>query len=475
MHSREKEDGEILITDSRNTPTTKELSGYWNSATEIIQKRRSRQSSTAENLEIIPKELPPQAEKLGVPRISNHDAVFNSESESESTMKEIPAIHGDIIPGGGVYDLVKVEKFDVSPLMADVYDSSKISSKNIKSSDTIRLKSGVILMANSLISDDGLSDGTHGIENVEQLHRMSETMKPLGHKGFSIRNFNFIFHQSHDKVGTFLMHAPRLTALTSMNGNGRYFNTCFSVRGRTCPWKPIFLIMIWSFLVYLLHDFGYGLIPNFKLQVSGWIYTVLGISVGFLLKSQAMTANNRWMEARQHWEKLISYTRNLSVYLLSCNTCEALAREVIIHSMACTLCIKNYLMDVSDDMWISQLMLVLPAEECKQILLYNRRARWTYCLYACQRTVEMMIKERLITRGSSRDINPILLKLSIAAGHCSKIRLTQIPWSYIMHVRLLLVIYLMFVPLMLVGLDDMTWPVLLAYSLPIAYAFAGLE
>merc|ERR1719233_2434073 len=108
-------------------------------------------------------------------------------------------------------------------------------------------------------------------------------------------------------------------------------------------------------------------------------------------------------------------------------------------------------MDVSDDVWISQLKLVLPADECKQLRYYNRRARWTYCLYACQRTVEVMIKERLLSRAASRDINPVLLKLSIAAGNCSRIRMTQMPWSYIMHVRLLLMIYMMLVPLMLIG------------------------
>merc|ERR1712130_340653 len=61
------------------------------------------------------------------------------------------------------------------------------------------------------------------------------------------------------------------------------------------------------------------------------------------------------------------------------------------------------------------------------------------------------------------------------AGSLTRIRLTPIPWIYFVHVRLLLILYLAFLPLLLLGFEGMTFDVVVFYVLIIGYVFCGLE
>merc|ERR1719317_1471200 len=101
--------------------------------------------------------------------------------------------------------------------------------------------------------------------------------------------------------------------------------------------------------------------------------------------------------------------------------------------------------------------------------------RATFCLYACQRVVETMIKYKLLHRTVGRDINPRILKLSKFSGDCSRIKYTQVPYGYFLHIRFLLLAYLMFLPLLLMGIPGITWHVIILYLVLISYAYAGLE
>merc|ERR1719233_891677 len=120
--------------------------------------------------------------------------------------------------------------------------------------------------------------------------------------------------------------------------------------------------------------------------------------------------------------------------------------------------------------------MVLPLRSCERIMqIKRRRTRAIFCLYACQRVIEVMVKHRLILRPLVRDINPRIFKLSKFAGECSRIRWTRVPFQYIVHIRFVLLLYMMFLPLLLMGINGMTWPVLTFYLLLISYAYGGLE
>merc|ERR1719397_1074204 len=120
--------------------------------------------------------------------------------------------------------------------------------------------------------------------------------------------------------------------------------------------------------------------------------------------------------------------------------------------------------------------MVLPLSSCNRIMqIKRRRTRAIFCLYACQRVIEVMVQHRLIIRPMVRDINPRIFKLSKFSGECSKIRWTRVPYQYIVHIRFVLMLYMMFLPLLLMGISEMSWLLITFYLLLISYAFAGLE
>merc|ERR1719357_1325567 len=102
-------------------------------------------------------------------------------------------------------------------------------------------------------------------------------------------------------------------------------------------------------------------------------------------------------------------------------------------------------------------MMILPRKNCERVMECRRRMRATFCLYACQRVVEAMIEFHLLQRPVVRDINPRILKLSHFGGDCARIRYTQVPYGYFIHIRFLLVVYLMFLPLLLMGIIGISW------------------
>jgi len=205
------------------------------------------------------------------------------------------------------------------------------------------------------------------------------------------------------------------------------------------------------------------------------MYKVLGVSVGFLLKQHATVANERWMEARKVWEDIIDTTRTLVIILTSTCECQRLLREAVSHVIGCPICIKNYIMGIEDDVWKSELMMVLPPHNCARVMKCRKRMRATFCLYACQRVVESMIKYELLTRPVVRDLNPAIFQLAHFSGDCARIRYTQVPYGYFLHIRFLLMIYLMLLPLLLMGIDGISWDTILVYLVLISYAYAGLE
>jgi len=301
-------------------------------------------------------------------------------------------------------------------------------------------------------------------------------MLQLGKRSkLTIHDIEQVFDEHEQNLGNIFLRAPRLVPLMHMYGQKRYFRVCCSLRGRTFPWQMMLILLCWVWCLYFTHSYGMGEISAFDWRLDGWMYKVLGISVGFLLKQHALCANQRWMEARKVWEDIIDNTRSLIVFLACSSDSPKMMREAVTHILGCPICIKNYLLGTDDSKWKAELMMVLPISSCERIMQIRRRTRAVFCLYACQRVIEVMVKHRLILRPMVRDINPRIFKLAKYAGACSKIRWTRVPYQYIVHIRFVLMMYMMFFPLLLMGISEMTWTLLTFYLLLISYAFAGLE
>lgn len=311
------------------------------------------------------------------------------------------------------------------------------------------------------------------IETISK--QLTQTVEHGDKIGLTVLNLDQLFSKHENSLGTVLGRAPRILSLISMYGNEKWFRVCCNLQGRTLPWQPMIVLFVWVFFLFLMHTQGLGLVSGFGWKLSSWMYKVLGVSVGFLLKQHATVANERWIEARKVWEDIIDTTRSLVMVLASTTECRKLLREAVSHVVACPICIKNYVMGINNEVWRSELMMVLPQQNCDRLMKCRKRTRATFCLYACQRVVETMIKFQLLSRPVVRDINPRILKLSHFCGDCARIRYTQVPYGYFLHIRLLLLVYLMFLPLLLMGIKGITWNAIILYLLLISYSYAGLE
>jgi len=338
----------------------------------------------------------------------------------------------------------------------------------------VELENQNLILSRSLsISEVPVFD-QNAIKSIDR--QLSETVEHGDKIGLTVLNLDQVFSKHEGSVGTILSKAPRILSLLSMYGNEKYFRVCCNLRGRTLPWQPMCILICWVFCLYLIHSFGLGLIfSDFDWKLGSWMYRLFGISIGFLLKQHATVANDRWMEARKTWEDIVGTTRSLGIILASTLECSKLMREAVSHVIGCPICIKNYIMGIEDDDWKSELMMIFPPKNCERVMRCRKRTRATFCLYACQRVVESMITNKLLTRAVARDINPKILKLSHFSGDCARIRYTQVPYGYFLHIRFLLVVYLMFLPLLLIGIDGISWDAIILYLLLISYAYAGLE
>jgi len=362
-------------------------------------------------------------------------------------------------------------KLEPKPAKPKTLIPLKDISSSLKSKGNEKMAKFSTINANKSASTSEMSDRV--IETIER--QLTLTLEHGEKLGLNVLKLEQVFSKHEQSVGTLLAHAPRILSLISMFGNEKWFRVCCTFRGRILPWQPMLILAFWVFSLFLLHTYGNGLISGFGWALRGWMYRVLGISVGFLLKQHATIANDRWIEARKVWENIIDTTRTLVIILVSTSECRKLLQEAVSHLIGCPICIKNYIMGSDDDAWKLELMMVLPQENCVRIMKCRKRTRATFCLYACQRVVETLIKYELLTRPVVRDINPAILKLSQYTGDCSRIRYTQVPYGYFLHIRGVLVIYLMFLPLMLMGIPDISWEAVILYLVLISYSYAGLE
>merc|ERR1719383_1234082 len=108
------------------------------------------------------------------------------------------------------------------------------------------------------------------------------------------------------------------------------------------------------------------------------------------------------MEARKVWENIIDTTRTLVIIIASTCECRKLMQEAVSHVLGCPICIKNYVMGIEDKVWKAELMMILPLGNCERVMRCKRRMRATFCLYACQRVVEVMVKFLLLQRAHVR-------------------------------------------------------------------------
>lgn len=253
-----------------------------------------------------------------------------------------------------------------------------------------------------------------------------------------------------------------------------------AVKGRSCPWLPWTFVMLTTTAFVLLDDkyyhiFGEGV---FEKSVNPMVHSTFGIVLGFLIVYQSTESSQRWWEGRVAWENIISHIREAMRIL--CSHCNG--RKIIKlfgkYMIAFAITSKHYLRQeaFNREQRCPELEQILPPEDLERLYKLASRYRPLACLYAAQRITEMAICEGLFSRPVARDINPRFVQMADELGACERILFCPMPWVYTLHLRIVLIVFLMLTPLGLFNEKPLpSIAQIYIFTGILAYAFLGLE
>jgi len=260
-----------------------------------------------------------------------------------------------------------------------------------------------------------------------------------------------------------------------------WFQILFAVKGRSCPWLPwLFVMLTTTVFIFIDDKYSYTILgPGvFNRSVNPMVHSTFGIVLGFLIVYQSTESSQRWWEARVAWENKMTHIREaMRILCAHCNGKELIklfGKYLIAFSITSKHYLRRETFTSKRPCW--ELAEILPEDELERLYNVANRYRPLACLYAAQRITEIAIKEGLFTRPVARDINPRFVEMADQLGSCERILYTPMPWVYTLHLRVVLILFLVITPL---GMFDET-PLpgisqIYFFTAILAYAFLGLE
>lgn len=205
-----------------------------------------------------------------------------------------------------------------------------------------------------------------------------------------------------------------------------------------------------------------------KLRSTTVLHSLLGFVLSLLLVFRTNTAYDRWWEGRKLWGDLINNSRNL---MLKLNTFIPAENKELKNNFR--ILISNYAFALKEHLrggFISGELEDHPnlrlndLSSCSHIP--NRIAQQLF------NEVEAMQKQNIISEEKLIVLNEELRSFTNIAGACERIKSTPIPFSYSTFIKRVILIYMITLPIGLVG--DFRWATI-PMVLFVFYAFAGLE
>ena len=198
--------------------------------------------------------------------------------------------------------------------------------------------------------------------------------------------------------------------------------------------------MIWSILLYAVLIVGLNLLfikyPFGAFDIPPSFHTVLGLVIGLLLVFRTNTAYDRWWEGRKQLGLLVNTSRHFSIK------------------------VKAYLGDYEFIELIKIYPYVLKEHLRKQefLELENKTPSWmkegilkakhkpNYLLNQMSKKVFAALKSNAITGEQLLVLENEIEKLSNIQGACERIRNTPMPFGYAVHLKRILLFYLLTLP-----------------------------
>lgn len=205
-----------------------------------------------------------------------------------------------------------------------------------------------------------------------------------------------------------------------------------------------------------------------KLAINMSFISLVGVALSILLVFRTNTAYDKWWEGRIQWGNIMNNSRNLAMlYQAILKTNDNENRDFFAKHLAnFAFALKGHL---RDGVKIDYLLHLTENEK----LSYARQNHIpNYILTNMYQQTQKIYQENKLSGYEILNIKPHLEALTDAVGACERIKKTPIPFSYNVFLKLLILVYVLFLPFSLV--QDFGFFTILIVML-VTYTFAGLE
>ena len=194
----------------------------------------------------------------------------------------------------------------------------------------------------------------------------------------------------------------------------------------------------------------------------------MGILLSLLLIFRTNTAYDRFYEGRQAWGVLVNNCRNLSIFFNAVlpqgdRESRAFFAKAISNF---PFALRNHLRDVSG---IDELDIVEDDERRELINYDHKPAGVSNQLWV---KTETLYRQGLISESQHINMNQYLTTLMDVCGICERIKSTPIPFSYMLFIKVFIILYVALLPFTIVtAFGYVTIPAVIITS----YVLVGLE
>ena len=198
------------------------------------------------------------------------------------------------------------------------------------------------------------------------------------------------------------------------------------------------------------------------------MHQLLGTVLGLFLVFRTNTAYDRWWEGRRLWGSMVNNTRNLAFKIKTFLPTEAKEERLWFAQMIPNLpiALKEHLrdrpsadaLDITDETMLAAISKAKHIPNVLSVMMYDK--------------VNQYYKSGYFSGEQLLAVDRELKEFSDIVGACERIKNTPIPFSYAMYIKKFIFVYLLTLPIGLVGEEGLiTVPIVLL----ITYVLLGVE
>ena len=201
-----------------------------------------------------------------------------------------------------------------------------------------------------------------------------------------------------------------------------------------------------------------------QLSVPPLAHSLIGVALGLLLVFRTNASYDRYWEGRKQWGGIVNASRNLA---RAASAYAGPAETLVPLIVAFPVALKQHLRGERD---LSALSATLPAPLYAELTASANPP--THLAREMTRWIAARVESGALDPQLARTLDAAVGALVDHQGACERIRKTPVPFAYVVHIRQLLLLYLLTLPFVLVQTLGVLAPVAVAF---IAMGLMGIE